>query len=270
MSVTTILGPAGVARVTLFAVALGLAGTGDGGANPRAAVHDDEAREAPVLVSEHAPPSEGIVHLTQHVDPRLEHPNDPIWGEFWVSPDQPERDNPLTRAVLAAADVRPGMVVADVGAGGGYYALQFARASQPLGMVWAVDVDERMVRALSWLRTSRGVHNLIPLHVPYGSFGLPAHTFDLVTLIEVGAFLTCESQRAAGYVQQVARALEPGGRWLVVNRVDGETRSGSACRYYTAAEVVEAAREHFHVVRNDEVRLGPHWRGFVLVLARNP
>ncbi len=261
-------------RVAALGIFVGLAGANDWG-HARRLVCDDLSRGASACgapLDERAPPPEGVLRLGERSDPRHTAPDDPIWGEFWVQIDRPDRENDFARAVLAWADVRPGMVVADVGAGGGFYAQRFARASQPLGMVWAVDVDERMVRALSWLRTSRGLDNLVPVHVPYGSFGLPARTFDLVTLIEVGAFLTCESHRANSYVQQVADALRPGGRWLVGNSLDAAPRGHAreVCRNLTPAEIVALSAPAFRFVREQRIQQPGGWSGYLLLLERRP
>jgi SAM-dependent methyltransferase len=50
--------------------------------------------------------------------------------------------------VIDRLDLKPGMVVADIGAGTGFFALPFARAVAPAGMVWAVDLQPAMLKIL--------------------------------------------------------------------------------------------------------------------------
>src|SRR4051812_23593353 len=59
-------------------------------------------------------------------DPQVEFPNDPIWREAWIPIDDPVRDGmPYTHQILEMAAITPGRVVADVGAGGGFYTFKF-------------------------------------------------------------------------------------------------------------------------------------------------
>ena len=71
--------------------------------------------------------------------------------------DDPERRVWLpVDEVLQALGLRPGMVVADIGAGTGYFALPMAAAVAPLGKVSAVDVQPEMLAELG-RRTAAGV-----------------------------------------------------------------------------------------------------------------
>lgn len=63
--------------------------------------------------------------------------------------DDPDRQRWLpSAAVLERLALRPGMRVADVGAGTGYFALPMARAVVPGGEVFAVDVQPEMLQQL--------------------------------------------------------------------------------------------------------------------------
>lgn len=50
--------------------------------------------------------------------------------------------------VIERLVLKPGMVVADIGAGTGFFALPFAGAVDPAGVVWAVDVQPAMLKML--------------------------------------------------------------------------------------------------------------------------
>ncbi len=45
-------------------------------------------------------------------------------------------------AVIRVLDVRPGMVVGDLGPGVGHFTLRFARAVEPDGAVYAIDASQ--------------------------------------------------------------------------------------------------------------------------------
>lgn len=246
-------------RVLAAVVAWGLAmqGCGDGGdgADPSAHYLDPTGaaprREGPVLV-----------------DPAIETRTDPIWKEYWVPIDNQDRDQQRSvRLVHELAAVRPGMRIADIGAGGGYFAFHWAAAVGATGFVHAVDVDLRMTRKLSFERTARGVANMDVTQVPRGMLGLARDSVDLVTFIDTGAFTRCEPERNDGYFRQAAEALRPGGRLLVLNNADVE---GAGCDMPSADEMVAAASSRFSTVARHTIQKGAGWTGWVLLFERLP
>ncbi len=63
--------------------------------------------------------------------------------------EDPDRQKWLpVQDVLAALDLRPGMCMADIGAGTGYFTLPAARAVGPQGRVFAVDLQPEMLAKL--------------------------------------------------------------------------------------------------------------------------
>jgi len=88
----------------------------------------------------------------RHDDPRA----------YIASLDDPARDAYQKPAeVMKALALREGEVVADIGAGSGYFALRFARAVGEAGRVFAVDVSPDMVRHLNRRLRDAGVRNVV-------------------------------------------------------------------------------------------------------------
>jgi SAM-dependent methyltransferase len=111
--------------------------------------------------------------------------------------DDPARDAWQKPAqVLQIVNVSPGMTVADVGAGTGYFSVHLARAVGPEGRVLAVDVEPDMVR---WLgdRARR----------------------ERLEQIEAIRAAPDDPRLPAGKVDRVIRDLEEGG--LTASVVDG-------------------------------------------------
>jgi predicted methyltransferase len=69
-------------------------------------------------------------------------------------------------AVLRALDVRPGMIVGDLGPGMGHFTVRFARAVMPDGVVYAVDASQSTLDDLVRAAEERGITNLRPVRVP--------------------------------------------------------------------------------------------------------
>ncbi len=63
-------------------------------------------------------------------------------------------------AVIAALDVRPGMVVGDLGPGAGHFTLRLARAVEPDGVVFALDARQSMLDDLRRVADDRGITTL--------------------------------------------------------------------------------------------------------------
>ncbi len=121
----------------------------------------------------------------------------------WLPPDQ----------VLAMLAVRAGEVVADVGAGTGYFTLPIARAVSPGGSVWAVDAQEGMLAILQRKLEETSVLNVSLVHAEADRTGLPASTIDLFLL----ANLWHEIEDHAAVLREVKRVVRPGGRLAILD-----------------------------------------------------
>jgi predicted methyltransferase len=68
-------------------------------------------------------------------------------------------------AVIAVLDVRPGMVVGDLGPGMGHFTLRLARAVEPDGVVYALDASQSTLDDLRRVADDRGITTLRPVRV---------------------------------------------------------------------------------------------------------
>lgn len=123
--------------------------------------------------------------------------------------DDPERDAwQQPDRVIAALELQPGMTVADVGAGTGYFAVRLARAV-PRGKVIATDIEHDMVRYLRERAGREGLANLEAKLTPVDDPQLAG--VDRVLVVDVWHHL---SDRV-GYAKKLGAALRPGG-WIAV------------------------------------------------------
>jgi len=92
--------------------------------------------------------------------------------------EQPEK-------VLDALKIEPGMTVADVGAGNGYFTLRLARRVKDSGRVFAVDIQQGMLDLLENNKRREGLKNIeLVLSTPTDP-RLPAAALDLALLVDV-------------------------------------------------------------------------------------
>jgi len=138
--------------------------------------------------------------------------DDPTRGA-WQRPDD----------VLRALELEPGMTVADVGAGTGYFSVRLARAL-PQGEVLAIDLEPDMVRFLSERARREQLPNLRAMQATPTATGLAAHSVDRILIVHVWHHLADGGEYARG----LATALRPGGRLLVVDFSPGAERGPPA------------------------------------------
>lgn len=133
------------------------------------------------------------------------------YGASWL--ERPERkDEEKTDRVLAALELKPGMAVADVGAGSGYYSSRIAGRVGPAGTVYAVDIQPEMLDFLRLQMKQRRVTNVTPVLGTETDPKLPAAALDLAVMVDVYHELEYPYEMLAAIV----RALKPGGRVVFV------------------------------------------------------
>lgn len=122
--------------------------------------------------------------------------------DAWQRPDE----------VLRALELEPTMVVADVGAGTGYFSVRLARAV-PRGEVLATDLEQDMVRFLRERAQRERLPNLRAVQATPTASGLAAHSVDRILIVHVWHHIAEREE----YVRRLALALRPGGKLFIVD-----------------------------------------------------
>ena len=105
-------------------------------------------------------------------------------GADWLDRDEREsEENP--DAALDALNLKPGMVVGDVGAGTGYMSLKMAKRVGPTGKVYAEDVQPEMLHRLKQNALAAKLSNVQTVLGGEADPKLPANTLDLILLVDV-------------------------------------------------------------------------------------
>lgn len=114
--------------------------------------------------------------------------------------------------LLQALAIAPGMTVADVGAGTGYYTWQLAQRVGAAGRVYAVDVQPEMIALLGRQMQQRGVTNVVSVLGSERDTRLPAASIDLAIMVDVYHELAYPSE----VMDSLVRSMKPGGRIVFV------------------------------------------------------
>lgn len=123
--------------------------------------------------------------------------------------------------IVRAAGIRPGMTVADVGAGSGLFEPLFAHAVGPEGSVVAVDIAPKFVELIARRMKEQGLANVSTVLCTERSVNLPPASADLVFL--------CDTYHHFAYpddsLKSIHAALKPGGVLMLVEfkRIPGES-----------------------------------------------
>ncbi|MDQ3229952.1 MAG: class I SAM-dependent methyltransferase [Pseudomonadota bacterium] len=128
-------------------------------------------------------------------------------GAAWLEREEREREERGT-VLLRELALEPGMVVADIGAGTGYYERRIAPRVGPTGKVYAVDVQPEMVAMLRQVAARPEFANVVPVLGGERDPRLAPGSIDLALMVDVYHELAYPAEM----LDAIVRALKPGGR----------------------------------------------------------
>ena len=137
-------------------------------------------------------------------------------GSEWIRRlERPERIPGLKiEDVIACLNLKPGDVVADIGAGTGAYTIPFAKAVAPLGLALAVDIWPELLIYIREKAADAHVGNLQPVYAALDDPRLPPHGVDVAFFHDV--FHNANDRQA--YLRTLVTYLKPGGRIAIVEQ----------------------------------------------------
>lgn len=158
------------------------------------------------LLACHAPPSPSAAE-PQRRPAQVIAPS----GAAWLERDsRAEQEKP--EIVIEAMKLTNGDVVAEVGAGTGFYARRVARAVAPDGVVYANDIQPELLAVLRQKAAEEKLSNIIPILGEEADPKLPEGKFDWILLVDVYH----ELQKPEPMLAAFRKALKPSGRIALV------------------------------------------------------
>jgi protein-L-isoaspartate O-methyltransferase len=154
---------------------------------------------------------EVLAQARHPVSGRVLAPTMGVEGAAWL--DRPEREaEEAPSKAIAALAIAAGAVVADVGAGSGYYTVRLARVVGAAGRVVATDLQPGMLDILRRKVSSEGLTNVTLVQGRTDDPVLPAATFDLILMVDVYHELSTPQV----FVRRLKDALRPDGRLVLI------------------------------------------------------
>jgi SAM-dependent methyltransferase len=162
---------------------------------------------SPAKYETRAPSRDGIgkVWMGREISHVMGHP-----GIGWLERTEREKEEAPSKAI-ALLELAPEAVVADVGAGSGYYAFRIA-PRLPRGKVVAVDIQPEMLAFLRAESARRGVTNVEPHLGAVDDVKLPAGSLDAALMVDAYH----EFDHPAEMLASLRAALKPKGRIYLI------------------------------------------------------
>jgi ubiquinone/menaquinone biosynthesis C-methylase UbiE len=123
--------------------------------------------------------------------------------DAWQKPD----------LIMDALRVGEGSVVADVGAGGGWFTVRLARRVGPNGVVYAQDVQSQMLEAIGRRVEREGFRNVKPVRGEADDPKLPPSVLDAALIVDSYH----EFPNPVALLSRLGASLKPGGQIGIVN-----------------------------------------------------
>ncbi len=150
---------------------------------------------------------------------------------LWLPPDD----------VMAALGIESGEVVADIGAGTGYFTVPLAQAVGAKGKVWAIDAQQEMLDMLQRKIANILLPQVIPVVAEANATGLPSHSCTCVFLANIWH----EFDDRLAVLRECQRILSYHGRIAILDwRPDVERIAGPPLEHRIApSEAMDELRQ---------------------------
>ena len=139
-------------------------------------------------------------------------------AEWLERPEREAEERP--QIVITAMNLQEGNVVADIGAGTGFYTRRLARAVGATGVVYANDIQPEMLEMLRTNAARERITNIVTILGSETDPKLPERALDWVLMVDVYH----ELQQPKPVLAAIRRSLKPGGRVALVEYRETTTR----------------------------------------------
>ena len=132
------------------------------------------------------------------------------FGIDWLEREEREMEE-NTSQLLKNLAVKPGMVVADIGAGSGYHSALLSKMVGN-GKVYAVDIEPEMIAYLNERIKQEKLSRIVPVLSTEKNVALPENSVDIILLVDVYHEFSFPYEMALS----MRSALKPGGKLVLV------------------------------------------------------
>jgi ubiquinone/menaquinone biosynthesis C-methylase UbiE len=131
-------------------------------------------------------------------------------GAAWLERDERQQEE-NSDAAIKQMELSPNTVVADIGAGSGYYTFRIAK-QVPQGKVYAVDIQDEMLTLLKNKKQATNADNVEIIKGTDSSVNLPENSIDVAIMVDVYHELEYPHE----ILQSLYKALKKDGKLILV------------------------------------------------------
>lgn len=164
--------------------------------------------------------------------------------------------------IIGILDIQKGSVIADFGAGHGYFTIPLGRAVGPEGRVYAIEIQKA---GLTIIRTKASLEHLLQIEPVWADLDRPNGSqlqdasIDLVLM----ANILFQSEKKSGLLQEAFRVLKPGAHALIIDwKADGLSFGPPASLRISSEEAKKAAVQAGFAFER-EIPVGSHHYGLI-------
>lgn len=133
--------------------------------------------------------------------------------KYIAAMDRPDRTLKIDE-VIDKLRLKPGDIVADIGSGSGVFSIPMAKAIAPNGILYAVDIDQKMLDFVAERAKKDGVTNLRTVLGEYDDPKLPVKDVDVAFFHRVLHMI----EHRQTYLNATSTYLKPDGRVVVIDK----------------------------------------------------
>jgi len=140
--------------------------------------------------------------------------NDKEWNTWLQTFENVTREIYNQRSsIMKGLELRPGMDVADIGSGTGFYTFLIAKEIAPNGKIYAVDINKTFLKHIEQKAKAQGIKQMRTVLCTKKSVGLPANSIDLAFVCDTYHYL----EYPKSTVVSIRKALRSNGRLVVID-----------------------------------------------------
>lgn len=154
---------------------------------------------------------------------------EPSDRDVWQQPDR----------IMDALGVTEGSIVADIGAGAGWFTVRLGKRVGPAGLVYAQDVQRPVLDAIRRRTEKENLRNVRTRLGMGDNPNLPANALDAILIVDVYP----EIDDRVAFLRRLGRSLKPSGRIGIVNYTPGDGGPGPVARLGEGQRVAQTVVE---------------------------